>query len=98
MQQLQISSASEIVLVADGAPWIWNNVPPLLAEFYAHQITQILDYYHATQYIYQAGAALLADNNQAKAWADKWKTAHSKALGEKIGSRPKTSLAKRDKP
>lgn len=73
LHHLEISGASEIVLVADGAPWIWNNVPPLLIELRGHQITQVLDYYHACQQLYQAATVLLGDSEQAKAWARKWK-------------------------
>ena len=72
LQQSGINEASEIVLVGDGAPWIWNNVPPLLVELSGRQVTQILDYYHACQQLYQAAGALFAPCS-AKAWADKWK-------------------------
>ncbi|MGB0388441.1 MAG: hypothetical protein ACPGWR_26785, partial [Ardenticatenaceae bacterium] len=58
--------------MADGAPWIWNNVPPLLVELSGRQVTQILDYYHACQQLYQAAGALLAPSS-VLAWADKWK-------------------------
>ncbi len=51
--KLDIKRAKHVQLVADGAPWIWNRVPKLLRNVGVreNQLTQTLDFYHATQYI-----------------------------------------------
>ncbi len=41
-----VLAAQEVVVVADGAHWIWD----LAAEHFA-EATQIVDWYHATHYV-----------------------------------------------
>jgi len=54
----------ELVFVCDGAAWIWK-----LIEHYFPHATQIVDWYHASQYLPPvAEAAFGADTPQAKAW------------------------------
>jgi hypothetical protein len=45
--------AQEVVFVCDGASWIWK-----LVDFYFPQATQILDWYHACEYLYPIAEAL----------------------------------------
>jgi hypothetical protein len=73
LRQLGLAQAESIVLVGDGAKWIWNNVPALLRQVGCRpeQITQILDNCHATQHLYKLGEALLGVT-AGKAWAKKW--------------------------
>jgi transposase len=40
-----VDAASEVVVVGDGAHWIWN-----LAALHFPDATQIVDWYHASQY------------------------------------------------
>jgi hypothetical protein len=57
----------EIVVIADGAKWIWNMVDEL-----APHATQILDYTHAKQYIWDAAKLMYGDDNKlAKVWVSK---------------------------
>jgi hypothetical protein len=74
LQELGIAQAEAVILIGDGAPWIWNNVPPLLQELGCRpeQITQILDFYHASERLYELAEALFGHTPQAKAWARKW--------------------------
>lgn len=53
LKKLGIEQAKCVQLIADGAPWIWNRIPPLLVELGVppDRLTQTLDYYHASQYI-----------------------------------------------
>jgi hypothetical protein len=53
LKQLNIDQAAEVQMVADGAAWIWNDVPGLLKELNvpADRITLTLDYYHAAQHL-----------------------------------------------
>ncbi len=58
--KLDIKRAKHVQLVADGAPWIWNRVPKLLRNVGVreNQLTQTLDFYHATQYIHNLVEAM----------------------------------------
>ena len=56
----------EIVFVCDGATWIWK-----LIERYFPNATQIVDWYHASQYLPPiAEAAFGKDTPQAKTWLE----------------------------
>jgi len=74
LQELGIAQAEAVILIGDGAPWIWNNVPSLLKELGCRpeQITQILDYYHASEHLHELAEALFGKTSQAKGWARKW--------------------------
>ena len=58
--QLGIDKASEVVLVGDGAPWIWERLPKLIRETGGEslKITEIIDWTHAEQNLRKAFAAL----------------------------------------
>lgn len=69
--QRNADRAAEIVFVADGAPWIWN-----LVERNFPQAVQIVDWYHAVEYLAPvAEAAFGSDSPSAKDWLDAVRTA-----------------------
>lgn len=49
--------AQEVVLLADGAPWIWERLPHLVPV--GIKTVQILDYYHAAEHVRSAVEAVL---------------------------------------
>ncbi len=60
-----VLTAQEVVIVADGAHWIWD----LAAEHFA-EATQIVDWYHAIHYLWQAAHAVYGEGPPlAKHWA-----------------------------
>lgn len=62
-----VDHAAQVVVVADGAPWIWN----LAAEHFPGAI-QILDFYHASERVHTVARAVYGDGSaQAKQWADR---------------------------
>jgi len=68
--QQHVDTYDEIVFVSDGAAWIWR-----LVEKYFPQAVQIVDWYHASQYLTPiADAALGAGTNQAQEWLAQVKT------------------------
>ena len=73
LRQLGVAQAESIVLLGDGAKWIWNNVPALLQKLGCRpeQITQILDNCHAIQHLYTVGEALFGSTT-GHTWAKKW--------------------------
>ena len=49
---LGIKDAKEILLIADGADWIWQHIPPLLNRLDCGDKTNYLvDFYHATEHL-----------------------------------------------
>lgn len=62
-----VEHAKETVVIADGAPWIWN----LAAEHFPHA-TQILDFYHASERLHTVARAVYGEGTrEAKAWAER---------------------------
>jgi hypothetical protein len=60
-----VLTAQEVVVIADGAHWIWD----LAAEHFVGA-TQIVDWYHATHYVWQAAHAVYGEGTPlAKRWA-----------------------------
>ncbi len=67
--QRQIDFYEERVFISDGAKWIWNMV-----ELYYPDATQILDWYHASQYLYKiAEDAFGVECDDYKNWIEKTK-------------------------
>ena len=57
--------ARQRIFAADGGPWCWG-----IAQRHFQQATWILDWYHASEHVWQTAAALYpADRCQAAAWA-----------------------------
>jgi len=60
-----VLTASEVVVVADGAHWIWNVV----AEHFPGA-TEIVDWYHASQYVWSVAHAIHGEGAPlARRWA-----------------------------
>jgi hypothetical protein len=67
--QRQVDFYEEQVFIGDGAKWIWNMV-----ELYYPDATQILDWYHASQYLYRiADEAFEAGGDDYKNWIERTK-------------------------
>jgi hypothetical protein len=59
-------SSEEVVVLGDGAHWIWN-----IAERHFPGATQILDWYHASEYIWNAASAIWGEASpQRNRWAE----------------------------
>lgn len=58
-------TADEVVVLGDGAHWIWN-----IAEKHFARATQILDWYHASEYIWNAASAIWGEaSTERSEWA-----------------------------
>jgi hypothetical protein len=55
-----VGKAAEVLVIADGAMWIWNLVQDRFA-----QATQRLDFYHASQHLWAVAHALYPEDEQA---------------------------------
>ncbi len=60
-----VLTAQEVVVLADGAHWIWN-----VADEHFPGATQIVDWYHASHYLWEAAHAIYGEGTPlAKRWA-----------------------------
>jgi hypothetical protein len=55
LARLEIKEAESVQFIADGAPWIWNRVTPMLLKLGVEErkIIETLDYYHASEHIHE---------------------------------------------
>ena len=60
-----LGRAQWILVVGDGAPWIWNVAADRWAE-----AEELLDFYHASEHLWELGRALYGQD-QAQAWVEK---------------------------
>jgi hypothetical protein len=63
--RLGVRDAAEVTVIADGARWIWAQAAECLPG-----AAGVLDFYHASERLYQAGRELLGDTPAAAAWAE----------------------------
>lgn len=74
-QRLRLQDAREIVCSGDGAAWIWEGFQQLARQFnIAHKVTEILDFYHATEHLTAiADACLGLTGERRKQWFEELK-------------------------
>jgi hypothetical protein len=61
--------AKQVLLIGDGAEWIWINIPPLLARLGCPVETyQLFDFYHVTENIKVFADAAFNEEVQSKEW------------------------------
>ncbi len=69
---LGISQAKQVLLIADGAEWIWIHIPPLLKKLKCPPDTcQLLDFYHAASHLQDFADAAFSTNNERQQWFKK---------------------------
>jgi len=59
-----LGRAQWILVVGDGAPWIWNVAADRWAE-----AQEVLDFYHASEHVWELGRALYGEQ-QARPWVE----------------------------
>src|SRR6266545_2628732 len=78
-----VLKADEVVVLGDGAHWIWN-----IAETHFPRATQIVDWYHASEYLWNAASAIWGEASPERAeWAHAqldllWEGKVAEVLGE----------------
>jgi len=68
--QREAHLAEEVVFVCDGAAWIWRLVEALFP-----QATQIVDWYHAAEYLPPIAQAAFGDTPAGQAWLEQQRQA-----------------------
>jgi hypothetical protein len=67
-----IEQAGEVVVLGDGAHWIWNEAETWLPE----SRIEIIDFYHAKEKLWDVAKAVYGENDpKAAAWAERWSDA-----------------------
>lgn len=62
--------AQAIIVLGDGASWIWNRIAGM---FPGSRVIEIVDFYHAGEYIWDAGKAVFGeDTNATRVWGEKY--------------------------
>jgi hypothetical protein len=67
--QHQAQLAQELIFLGDGAKWIWD----LVTEHYPEAI-QIVDWFHATEYIAPVAKAVFTDEDKRQTWIKQVRT------------------------
>lgn len=65
---LGISQAKQILLLADGAKWIWKHIPPLLKRLNGPVPHQLIDFYHVTEHLQDFADAAFSPEKERKTW------------------------------
>lgn len=93
---LGINQAKQVLLIADGAEWIWKHIPPLLERLGCpHETYQLLDFYHVTEHLQSVAEAAFPEEQERKKWFNQarrtLKTGKPETLLEQINAlRPST--------
>jgi len=69
--QCGLDHADEVVLLGDGAAWIWDHIASVLGE----RTICITDWYHVMEHVWACGNTLFGEaSEQSKAWVKKMET------------------------
>jgi hypothetical protein len=68
--RLGIFLASQVLLVADGAKWIWQHIPPRGQRLGCPPSSThgLLDFYHATEHLHNFAVAAFTQLSEQQAW------------------------------
>ena len=76
---LGINQAKQVLLIADGAEWIWKHIPPLLEKLNCPLETyQILDFYHATEHLQVFADNAFSKETERRKWFKQTRSALKK--------------------
>jgi hypothetical protein len=67
--RLGINQAKQVLLIADGATWIWLHIPPLLSRLGCPDETyQLFDFYHVTEHLQKFADVAFSKEEERKNW------------------------------
>ena len=85
-----LGRAQKVVFIGDGAAWIWNN-----CESTFPGAVQILDYYHASEYVVDIAKAIhIDDGQQATALQKRWRKRMKETSPKKLIAEARILLGK----
>jgi hypothetical protein len=67
---LEVTTATRILFVADGAAWIWRRVPKLIRALglQADQVQELIDFWHAVEYLGKIAESVKLTGSKRKHW------------------------------
>ncbi len=67
---LGIKDAQSVLFIADGAEWMWKDIPPLLKRLGCDPNTTyyLQDFYHVTEHLSSFAEAVFEKDSEKKAW------------------------------
>jgi hypothetical protein len=70
LQGLNLTAATRVLFVADGASWIWRRVPKLIKALGLKddQVQQLIDFWHAVEYLGKIADSKSLEGAQKKRW------------------------------
>jgi hypothetical protein len=74
LESLSIQQADQVLFVADGAHWIWNRIPELVAALGldSERVHELIDFYHAVEHLGTVAALRKSwSAKERKAWVRK---------------------------
>ena len=85
LKGFNLTLAARLLIVADGATWIWNRVPGLLKALGLknEQVQQLVDFWHAVQYLVKIAESTSLTGARQKQWVT---TQKNRLLRGEIGS------------
>jgi hypothetical protein len=65
-EQMGLNNSSQLSMIADGAPWIWEQARQRLSP----QASWCVDVYHVSERLHQCARCMFSEENAARSWAD----------------------------
>ena len=84
--KLGIATCRSVLLIADGAKWMWKHIPPLVERLGVTpaKISQLIDFYHAVEHLHEVAQLAFECTADRARWVKKsrslLKRGHFKAL------------------
>ena len=71
--ELGINQAREVLFIADGQDWMWNDIPPLLQKLGCDPNTTyyLQDFYHVTEHLSSFADTVFSQESAKKSWFKK---------------------------
>ena len=68
--RLGINHALQVLLLADGAEWIWRRIPPMLKRLGCspESILELLDFYHAAEHLQSFAESAFSETTAMQTW------------------------------
>ena len=96
--KLGIATCQRVLLLADGARWMWKHIPPLLQRLgvASSKISQLIDFYHAVEHLHAFAQLAFDSSAEQSRWVNKSRSLLKRGHFDTLLSRMKTLLASTD--
>ena len=96
--KLGIATCRSVLLLADGARWMWKHIPPLLQRLglVPSKISQLIDFYHAVEHLHAFAQLAFDSSAEQSRWVNKSRSLLKRGHFNTLLSRMMTLLAATD--